>query len=82
MEEFKIKDLGVLKALLHNSIQTNVILLAQTDLMLKLFSSSQEDFDKNQDFYLDAAKTASGQIREQLFVLFGDLDLKDLLDEE
>lgn len=82
MEDFKIKNLEVLKAILHNSVQANVIALAQTELLLKVFSTSSEDYDNNLAFYLDAAKTAYSQTSENLFLLFGDLDLKDLLGDK
>jgi hypothetical protein len=82
MDDFNIKNGEILKAILHNTIQANTILMAQTELMLKIFTSSQEEFNKLNAFYVEAAEKSSVQIREQLYVLFGDLDIKKLLGDE
>lgn len=76
--DLKIKPENTLQALMHLTIQTNVYLLALSDVLIEAVSKSDEDAIENLKFLNAQLVSRQSEVILHLNILYGDVGLNDM----
>lgn len=77
--DFKIKDENYYNAILHLLVQNNIQIQALGTTLIEILSKSNEDADENIKILNEQIVQTQEKALQNLYVLFGDLDINKLL---